>query len=845
MADGVQDVLWLAGRELGASVLGREHLRRDPQPSGTPPVRTESAPSPASVEHAVRDGRFAFPGRHRKGDWRAVRPGDRDLLLRLLERDDPELNASLFRSSDWPALRMAVLAQRRFTPHRGEPRPTTAPWPFPDPWGPADPLPPAAAGGVGVPARETLPLPLASSLRSYVLNSNRRSDAQAALAAADPDLAIRALMRGVPGGMHGGRLARLRAAVTLCAAGRVGELRLVLDTAPLDLPGIPPEVVRDELLGIRPPDRLRRLLAAEHGPDAFIARLRAALRIPYARSVVKAVLEPPWEDVAAAHDREPLPWPAAVALVEHPRCPAPLLGRLVAIHPRATMRVARPGPETSARCAALGEDQLTKQVVLRGVATGALTADDLTARIGPARIALTALVDGEIGSVATCTVAAGTIRSMLAQAGDKDSGVWRTVFTMLPHYDGTVAELLDEAAKHPRRDIPAGPDRGPDAPPSLGRQAAWAYATLIGLLGPEHVGSALDFLDDRGLASLARTPGVPRQIADHVLAHGGPAARLSLAANPAIHVDALEALVLGSGDPAVASAAYRNPRCPHTLRRHIISADVFDDALRAELPDDAHAFWHRLASPDLAQLLRVADAYGDGRHPVRLRAAYRIADLHGTDALPGSWDNPEIVQARDSGDIKPLREAVRDLDARQLAAVRGGGTLRLFRTPDEMEAVTDPGLDWGSVTAVDRAGELRDYLLKYLLARHDCPVEWARDVLVDPPRPRTSPAMRGPVMARYRALAVEEMRAGPVSWDDPAAVLASGAADPAEFLAATRAAQTVTAAVGHLPLARAAARLLHDELGDRVDSWVVLVRLLQNDPQATLPELAAAARAAT
>ncbi|MEU8135934.1 hypothetical protein [Streptodolium elevatio] len=809
MTDTVTSLLWYAGPALGAEILGRLGApvragRRGPAEPTLPP---------ALLEHAVRNGvADGIAGVYDRSKRQAGASGNADIVLRLLELDDPQVNAALFEKSSWAALRQAVLSQARFAPK----------------------------------ADDDTPVPLAPAVRQAVLGRGSRGDVQAALSAADPELAFWALINGFPGGAHGGVYARLTAAMTLVRNGRWAQLRRVHQVAPFELPPETPEDVVRGLAGSGTFEAVERFLIAEYGADRFCAKLQDALRTAHGRTIVRDVLEPPWTELAARHAADPLPWGAAVALLEHTRCPREFQASLLAAHPRAVQSVARPGPEALRVCLGLGEDQFTKKVLLHGVTTGGIDAAQLVAEVRPARLAVTALTHGGIEAVATQAAAARLVRSLLVPLVTEHPGAWRALYTALPEFDGTVAELLASmtAVSHP-----AGRTGEPPAElPRPGRQAAWAYAVLVGLVDAEHASHALDFLDDLHLAPVAGSRELPQSVADHVCAHGGPVSRRVLAGNPAVRVDLIETLVLG-GDRTIASAAYRNPRCPMALRQYILSVDGIDDELRTELLEESRAerLWPLLASTDAALLRHVAWAsVGELGKWARLRAAYRLAELHGVGALEDVPDDEEVTAARSSG-LRVLDARLRECDAQWLKVLTQTTYLPYRREAGGVHgALADPGLDWRAVIAAARRREINEAVLHELSQRPDCPMELSRVWRgAHAARKYAVGVGRSAAVLRHRPVALEILAEGPEARFDAATALDGGSLTAEEYLAAGNAADVVdTGAASAGPLARLVARVLQDGLGDAVDAWVVVARLLVQRPTATLGELVATARAA-
>ncbi|HSA48935.1 MAG TPA: hypothetical protein VLH10_02325 [Yinghuangia sp.] len=857
MADTMRSLLWHAGPMLGAEILGRLGGTVD----NTRQHHHDHMP-PALLEHALQRGDAdGVLGTHQRFEAGGP-PGDVDALLRLLEHDSPQVNELLFRRAPWPALRQAVISQRRFSP-------TTDP------------------------EVADTPLPLSASLRESILAQGSRGDLQAALSAADPELVFWALISGVAGGPHGGRPARIRACTTLAKAGRWAQLRRVLEIAPVDIPqGAPPQL-EDELRGAKAHDEVNRYLEEAYGAAALCKRLRAARRTAQGRAAVRSVLEPPWPKLAGWHSAEPLPWGAAVALLEHPRCPAYLRGALLETHPRAVQSVARPGHEVLTVCHTLGEDQLTKQVLLHGIESGTIGATDLVTEVGPARMALTALVHGSLHAVATQAAATGLVRTLLHARLARSPDAWRELYTALPGFDGTAAQLiagLPAASASPAKD--PGHDGTTASPvsaglPHLGRQSAWAYTVLMDIAGPEHTAEAVAFLGDVDLAALAGSRELPQALADHVLAHGGPVSRRVLAQNPAVRVDLLEQLVLG-GDQAVASAAYRNPRCPQPLRQYILSADVIDADLRADLfaEEDATELWPLIASPDVTLLRHVVFASeGELGRAARLRAAHRIAELHGDEALAGLPDEPEITTA---DPLPALRKTLAGYDEKWLDRLQHTRYLPDRRGAEGLPgALADPGLDWQAVIAATRRGAISDHVHNALSERPDYPLELASLRRTTRKPPTSGARVHCRDIARHRSLVTEiigpgpgggpcgsgvddagttlavsadtdhnrptreptqqppqELADGPIQWLEPHHALDTGALTVQEFVATGDAASVIETSGDNLPVARAVARMLHDGLGESVDAWVVLARLVRQRTPATLSELVTTARAA-
>jgi len=193
--DPLRDLLWHTTPGLGAALIARLGA---PEPDGAelgihPRVRTPVPPAPAGhrLAHGVTHGVIGWYGAG--GAQRPNTPADPDRLLRLLERDDPLVNATLFRLGRRPALRHAIVSRRRFHP--------------------------------GAPTYDTDDdglLDLAPDLSRKLLTTTNAAHLDAALWAHDPELAAWASIAHAP--RH--RVGALKARITLLAAGHAHHVRV-------------------------------------------------------------------------------------------------------------------------------------------------------------------------------------------------------------------------------------------------------------------------------------------------------------------------------------------------------------------------------------------------------------------------------------------------------------------------------------------------------------------------------------------------------------------------------------------------------------------------------------------
>ncbi|WP_406297483.1 DUF2336 domain-containing protein [Embleya sp. NBC_00888] len=822
MGDAVHDLLWHTGPEVGAELIDRLGAPAPESPDTGP--RARRATPPPLIAYRLRHGVAAgLVGRHGKGRPPGT-PGNPELLLRLLERDDPELNATLYRESEWAGLRRAILSQRA---HR--------------PGAPADAL-----------------VPLDPSLRTELTTTTHHAHLEPALWARDPDLALWALLAHP----NPEPLAALAARITLLKAGQTARLRTVSRLTRHPLPADLSPALQRELGGAHMLRGLPKYLAKELSPETLVRRARGTTTVGRARSVVAGVPIPDWSAVAAAHRAEPLPWHAVAAFAEHPRCPSELLVEFTGKYPQTIEVIPVPPAELLAACVAEGSDSRTKTVLLRRLATSAADLGELLA-VRPARLLLTALDQGPVSAVANqaelAYVLGRTLRAHLDRTGP---ALWPALYTALPTLNAPVHDLFAEAeatatataeTKTQRAATAAAAAPTPTPLPRPGRQAAWAYTVLIDLAGTADDATA--FLDDAHLAPLAGTGTLPAFLAERLAGIGGPITLRVLAGNPHTPRAILDRLA-GHADPAITAAVYRNSRATDAQRRLVLAAPELDPTLRQDLlsTDDPVLLRTLLAARDPGLLralalrddppldrtsIRTQDARTLAGRVLRLHAALRLAETSGVPALVTLPEDPEITAALHTGRTDPLRVALAEsaeTSLRALESVREWEQHSPLPKAELTAALIDPAPDWPALTEAVRAGRLCAWIRGALGRRPDVSEPFARAVAErDPTGRHLSPHHDVPAGAPGRTHPYRPHLIG---------LFDSGALTVERHLAETPAVEVLDAAPGWPRLARVVARHLREHLGTDTRAWVVAAHLARGDVEPTLIELAATSSAA-
>ncbi|MFJ5551881.1 hypothetical protein [Streptomyces sp. NPDC093225] len=276
-------------------------------------------------------------------------------------------------------------------------------------------------------------------------------------------------------------------------------------------------------------------------------------------------------------------------------------------------------------------------------------------------------------------------------------GRWLGVHDALAAHRTTLPELLADV---PPPAPPAAPDviRAP-APRSV--QAT--LALLLEHAVPQDAAAALAVFPDDTLELLLATGPVPGPVlTDAVTGHGDTRTRTALARHTRLDARVL-ARLLGTGDPRVGAAVYRNPRATQTLRRTLagrLDELPMDEGLYAELTDPAG----ELPSTWLAPLLVSGDpgltarAVAGARGVAQQYALVRVWERTGPDAVRALVDDP-AVRAH-------LTPPVRSRVTKSLAAEDGtGAALAALRA--RCEPYGDPARLPALLAATRRTSTLR------------------------------------------------------------------------------------------------------------------------------------------
>jgi hypothetical protein len=162
MTDALNDLLWHTGTDLGAVLIARLGA---PESSSHP----DRIPAPLTayrLRNGIPDG---LVGNHPPAQGETDPASNPAVLLDLLEHDDPAIDAVLFKTTDWPALRRAILGQYSF-----------------------------ARGITPRPDETAAKIALDPELRCGLLSAVDPSGLEAALWAHDPDLVFWALLAHTP-----------------------------------------------------------------------------------------------------------------------------------------------------------------------------------------------------------------------------------------------------------------------------------------------------------------------------------------------------------------------------------------------------------------------------------------------------------------------------------------------------------------------------------------------------------------------------------------------------------------------------------------------------------------------
>ncbi|MEW2453106.1 hypothetical protein [Streptomyces albus] len=495
--------------------------------------------------------------------------------------------------------------------------------------------------------------------------------------------------------------------------------------------------------------------------------------------------------------------------------------------------------------------------ILRGLlaTTGAGPATETPAQRGTARRAVETA--GPARTVAAAVHAAGGVdapaarrlRELAAQLGDSATR-WLGVHDALARHRGTLPALL---AAVPAPAPPAAP--GQTRPPEP-RSVPATLALLLEHAAPEAAATALAALPDRTLEHLLAGGALPGpSLTTAVVAHGDTRVRTALARHPRLDTRVL-ARLLGTRDPAVGAAVYRNQRATPSLRRtlaHRLDEVPMDAALRAELTDPAREVPRTWLAPLLGcgdpQLVGRALAAVEVRGVAQQYALVRVWERAGADAVRALLADRNVsrhlarpvvaatlaaLDEDDGSGAAPRRlyeggEPYED-PARLpalLATMRGTSTLR--------DLLSEPYVH--DIAALSRAHAAQPFMPKACeeLARHEDASDEQRhafrlSVLNEPWR--RGGRRSGNITPPGQRLAEEELDENAARWAEGMA--AAGLLDPAALVHAARPARHALAALDRLAgrglltdAAHARLRsLTGTHLGDRPAAWAALDDLL-------------------
>ncbi|MFL0396653.1 hypothetical protein ACH0CM_28555, partial [Streptomyces albus] len=494
---------------------------------------------------------------------------------------------------------------------------------------------------------------------------------------------------------------------------------------------------------------------------------------------------------------------------------------------------------------------------LRGLlaTTGAGPAAEAPAQRGTARRAVETA--GPARTVAAAVHAAGGVdapaarrlRELAAQLGDSATR-WLGVHDALVRHRGTLPALL---AAVPAPAPPAAP--GQTRPPEP-RSVPATLALLLEHAAPEAAATALAALPDRTLEHLLAGGALPGpSLTAAVVAHGDTRVRTALARHPRLDTRVL-ARLLGTRDPAVGAAVFRNQRATPSLRRtlaHRLDEVPMDAALRAELTDPAREVPRTWLAPLLGcgdpQLVGRALAAVEVRGVAQQYALVRVWERAGADALRALLadrnvsrylarpvvaatlaaldedDGPGAAPRRLYESGEPYEDPAR-LPA-LLAVMRGTSSLR--------DLLSEPYVH--DIAALSRAHAARPFMPKACeeLARHEDASDEQRhafrlSVLNEPWR--RGGRRSGNITPPGQRLAEEELDENAARWAEGMA--AAGLLDPAALVHAARPARHALAALDRLArrglltgAAHAQLRsLAGTHLGDRPAAWAAIDDLL-------------------
>ncbi|MFH7595652.1 hypothetical protein WDV06_11200 [Streptomyces racemochromogenes] len=257
---------------------------------------------------------------------------------------------------------------------------------------------------------------------------------------------------------------------------------------------------------------------------------------------------------------------------------------------------------------------------------------------------------------------------------------WLGVHDALARHRGTLPELLADIPP------PAPPAAPGEVRPPVPRSV---HATLVLLLEharPEHAAAALAALPARTRDGLLAGGALPAPaLVTAVTEHGDRAARAALARHARLDARVLARLA-AVGDPEVAAAVYRNPRCTPSLRRALVrdlARVPLDEALRAELAGGTRPLPNTWLAPLLTsgdpELTVRALRSLRTRGAVQRHALVRVWETAGPEAVEALLDGPDVLRHLTTPVCTAVRKALAEEDG------SGNGLRRLSEDGEPYE----------------------------------------------------------------------------------------------------------------------------------------------------------------
>ncbi|MFI9586583.1 hypothetical protein ACIHCQ_33215 [Streptomyces sp. NPDC052236] len=607
------------------------------------------------------------------------------------------------------------------------------------------------------------------------------------------------------------------------------------------------------------------------------ARLRRADSGADATSVLSGTVSPDWDLLVAEHHREPFPDRALEILWSRPGCPEELAlaaySRVPGAVPKASVVPWR---------LLLEEDWCREEhrlpgVLARGLAQGSFPVERVLAEVRPARQVINALPLEE-DSVRSA------LAGLIAPLGG-DFPFWRAVYTLLPRFGGSFAELLEtvreEVSQHQGKTWPKPLSQ--EFPARHPQMARSAFLHLFQSATGDVQRALLPHLEERLVQQLLVFREPSPETLGHVIEARGTAALAGWASRwdlPAKEIGYL----LGFDDPGINTKLFCHTNLTDEQRRQVLAGrrcqgggerlpvtDELVEALRVSGRRPWLLAIRESGDPRLArvllgkiklhtpagQLLLVTRLWERaGPEEVRaLLAETTFPERRGTKhPLPPATHKivERCLQATDGLADLRARLAESRTPVSQVAFLRGlsGGP-----TPEKViDALTrlseeiSPELPWDELSADHARDPLPDVLLLELAKRDDFPPALSAGVPLA--RLRYDHWAHRPRRSDPRPGALDLLRLYPlspssrVSQDWLSGAVRSGLLSPPDVLREARPAQSAMACLDSLPATSQeqggspgeVEELAVKYLGENLEAWAVAVRLLP-EFTGTIPEL--------